>query len=119
MIKESSNIYRCTKCVLPSTMPSIEFDDAGVCNYCHSYAKQKLNGEDALSKIPATARETNGEHDCIVNISGGRDSSYTILKLVKDYGMRVLAVNYQNPFTHPLATQNIKKFTPVRPLDKG
>jgi len=89
-------------------MPAIEFDEAGVCNYCNSYIKQKLLGEDALLGILAMARKPGAEYDCIVNLSGGRDSSYTILKLVKDYGMRALAVNYQNPFTHPLATQNIK-----------
>jgi hypothetical protein len=108
MINEFSNIKRCAKCILPSTMPGIKFDKEGVCNYCNSYIKQKLLGEDSLLKILATAQKTNSEYDCIVNISGGRDSSYAILKLVKDYQMKVLAVNYQNPFTHPIALQNIE-----------
>lgn len=90
-------------------MPRIKFDDNGICNYCHSYQRQKLLGEKALVSIINRFRHKNNDYDCIVNISGGRDSSYTILKMVKDYKMRVLAVNYQNPFTHPLATENIDK----------
>lgn len=54
-------------------------------------------------------KASNNEYDCIVNISGGRDSSFTILKIVKDYGLRVLAVNYANPFTHQLAVENIAR----------
>jgi hypothetical protein len=42
-------------------------------------------------------------------LSGGRDSTYTLLKLVKDHGLNVLAINYQNPMTHPLARENIQK----------
>jgi hypothetical protein len=44
----------------------------------------------------------------VVGISGGRDSSYLLLKLAKDYGMKVLAVNYENPFTVPQAKANIE-----------
>jgi hypothetical protein len=44
----------------------------------------------------------------VVGLSGGRDSSYLLLKLVKDYGMKVLAVNYENPFTVPQARVNIQ-----------
>jgi hypothetical protein len=50
-----------------------------------------------------------------VNISGGRDSTYTLLKLAKDYSLKVLAVNYENPFTHPQAKENISNA--VRKLD--
>jgi len=44
----------------------------------------------------------------MVTVSGGRDSAFTLLKLVKDYKMRVLAVNYKNPFADEQATANIK-----------
>jgi tRNA(Ile)-lysidine synthase TilS/MesJ len=37
----------------------------------------------------------------MVPVSGGRDSSFTLLKMVKDYGMKVLAIHYENPFTDP------------------
>jgi hypothetical protein len=98
----------CAGCILPAATPGIAFDDSGVCNYCHSYVRQDLKGESALLAILEKHRKKDSEYDCIVNISGGRDSSYTILKTAKDFGLRTLAVNYRNPFTHPIAEQNLE-----------
>jgi hypothetical protein len=94
-------------------MPGISFNKDGVCNYCADYRKQTLKGEKKLLEIIDRARRSRSEYDCIVNLSGGRDSSYTILKMAKDYGMKVLAVNYRNPFTHPLAVKNIKSIQDI------
>ena len=58
-------------------------------------------------RILNSKRRPDSKYDCIVMLSGGRDSSYVLLKVVKDYGMKVLAVNYENPFTHPQAKKNI------------
>ena len=98
---------RCSRCVLPVSTPGLEFDNDNVCSDCRTYQKIVLKGEDAL--LAAIGEHTNKgqEYDCIVNISGGRDSSYTILKMVKDYKLKVLAVNYKNPLAHPAARQNI------------
>lgn len=99
---------RCTKCVLPETTPGILFGDNGVCNYCRTYAKFRYQGEHALLKILDAHRNSRQKHECIVNISGGRDSAYTLLKLKRDYAMKVLAVNYENPFTDIQAIKNIR-----------
>jgi hypothetical protein len=99
---------RCSKCVLPECTPNIVFDEEGVCNYCKSYQKIRYKGESELIRLLDSHRRTNSKYDCIVNISGGRDSAYTLLRLVKDYGMKVLAVNYENPFTHVQAKVNIE-----------
>ncbi|TKJ38495.1 ATPase [candidate division TA06 bacterium B3_TA06] len=50
-----------------------------------------------------------GRYDCIVTLSGGRDSSYMLLKAVRDYKLKALAFNYRNPFTHPVASENIRR----------
>lgn len=99
---------RCSKCVLPECTPNIIFDKDGVCNYCHTYQKFSYEGETELLRTLDAFRGTGNEYDCVVGLSGGRDSSYTLLKLVKDYGMKVLAVNYENPFTVPQAKANIE-----------
>ncbi len=111
------SMRRCTKCVLPESAPSMEFDENGVCNHCQTYKKIKYQGEAALLDILDKFRGTGNKYDCIVGLSGGRDSSYTMLKLVKDYDMRVLAVNYLNPFTHPQATANMKHAVEVLGVD--
>jgi hypothetical protein len=99
---------RCSRCVLSDCTPKISFDADGVCSYCHTYQPFEYRGEEELIKVLEPFRSSGNEYDCIVGVSGGRDSAYVLLKLVKDYGMRVLAVNYENPFTVPLAKHNIE-----------
>ncbi len=84
---------RCTKCVLPETTPKITFNENGVCNYCETYRRFELQGEEKLLKILDAHRNPRKKYECIVNVSGGRDSAYTLLKVSKDYGMKVRAVN--------------------------
>jgi len=108
---------RCTQCIEPETAPYIVFDDKGVCNYCYSHKKFEYEGEDALKKILDSKRRPGSKYDCIVMLSGGRDSTYVLLKMVKDYGMKVLAVNYANPFTHPQAKLNIENATKILGID--
>jgi hypothetical protein len=99
----------CSACVLPESTPQIAFDENGVCNYCRSYSKFKYKGEKKLREVLDSHRRPNSQYDCMVPVSGGRDSTYTLLKLVREYKMKVLAVNYDNPFTDPLAKTNMDK----------
>ncbi len=99
---------RCVKCTLTEAVPNIAFDSEGVCNYCQAHEKIEYKGEEEFKKILEQHRHSKGKYNCIAAISGGRDSSYILVKLVKDYGMRVLAVNYANPFTDPQAKKNIE-----------
>jgi len=93
---------------LPEDTPNIIFDEDGICNYCHTYQKFSYKGESELLRTLEAFRRPDSKYDCVVGISGGRDSSYLLLKLVRDYGMKVLAVNYENPFTVPQAKANIE-----------
>jgi hypothetical protein len=68
----------------------------------------ELEGEEKLIELLDSIRSPENKYDCIVSVSGGRDSTYTLLKMVKDYKLKVLAVNYANPFTDPVAKKNIK-----------
>ena len=108
-----NNLSRCNHCIMTEATPGIGFDHDHVCNYCRDFKNIEPKGESALLQILENAGSNRGRYDCIVNISGGRDSSFTILKMVKDYGLKVLAVNYANPFTHELAADNIQKITRI------
>ncbi|MEN6294143.1 MAG: hypothetical protein ABFD07_19285 [Methanobacterium sp.] len=107
----------CTNCILTEYYPNISFNEVGICNYCINHQKITYAGEEKLIRILEKYRKNDGNYDCIVTLSGGRDSSYTLLKLVKDYKMNVLAVNYQNPFTHPQAEINIKNAVKLLDVD--
>lgn len=108
---------RCTNCVLPETTPHISFDDKCVCNFCHRFSKFQYQGEQALLSVLDSVRQSEGQYDCIVGLSGGRDSTYTLLKLKKDYDLDVLAVNYDNPFTDPQAKENIRNAVDILNVD--
>ncbi len=105
----------CAHCIMPADSPIIHLDDNGVCNYCENHRKVTYFGEDGILRVIS---ENKGEkYDCMVNISGGRDSAYTLLKLVKDYNFKVLAVNYANPFTHETAKRNIENMVRILGVD--
>lgn len=112
----NTDIKRCTRCVLPDTTPGIVFDKSGVCNYC-TCEKIKFRGEPELLQILEMHRDSEKKYECIVNISGGRDSAYTLLKLKKDYGLKVLALNYANPFTAVQARKNIANMVQALNVD--
>ncbi|MBW1855636.1 MAG: ATPase [Deltaproteobacteria bacterium] len=110
-------IRRCPGCSLRDTTPGIEFRENKICNYCITHQKIEYRGEDELLKTLDAHRNQSEKYDCIVPVSGGRDSSFTLLKMVKDYKMNVLAVNYESPFTHPQATENVKNAAKALNID--
>jgi hypothetical protein len=112
-----SGLRRCSKCILPETTPNIQFDENGECNFCKSHQKIETLGEDAFLKLLEKYRGKSGQYECIVPVSGGRDSTYTLLKVAKDYKMKVLAVNYENPFTEPQAKVNINNAVSILNVD--
>lgn len=113
----SENKKYCSRCVLPSTTPLIEFDENGVCNYCRDHPALTYKGEEEFVRQLDKFRDKNRKYECVVALSGGRDSAFTLLKLVKDYKMKVLAVNYDNPFAHPRARANIQNAVSLLNVD--
>lgn len=108
--------YRvCTRCVMDTTDPDIVFDDQGVCNHCHEHlrdiATQVVPGEAGRRKLEAIAETLKRAHhgkpyDCIIGVSGGVDSSY-VAWLVRDLGLRPLAVHLDNGWNSVIAVSNI------------
>jgi N-acetyl sugar amidotransferase len=103
----------CTTCVIsnqrPSSVvefqhspeskkPTIHMDGQGVCDACH-YAeeKEKIDWEDRerqMRELCDKFRRTDGEYDCVISGSGGKDSFYTSLLLKNKYGMHPLTVTW-------------------------
>jgi hypothetical protein len=100
------DMRRCTRCLLPETMPFIDFDAEGVCNYCRSYQPIVLQGRAALEARLAKHRGSNGIGDCLVAFSGGRDSSYGLHLLTKEFGLRPVAYTYDWGMVTDLARRN-------------
>jgi len=107
----------CTNCLLTDDTPGIHFDENGVCNYCSMYEKMTVLGEDKLLEVLNQYRDKSKKYDCMIGLSGGRDSTYTLWKLVNDYKLRVIAIHYDNPFTSEQARINMKKATEILGVD--
>jgi N-acetyl sugar amidotransferase len=114
---DRTDLKICSRCIYDERVPSIYFDDQGVCNYCHQvddlieqYGTGQKKGEVAFqSIIEDIKREGLGKkYDCIVGVSGGTDSSYLVY-LAKQWGLRPLAVHYDNTWNSAIATTNISK----------
>lgn len=98
-------IKRCKKCVLPSTMPFIRFDEEGVCNYCRTYKKQQYRGVAELENW-AAKQFPHGKNKTMVSFSGGRDSSYGLHYFVKELGLKPIAYCYDWGMVTDLARRN-------------
>lgn len=97
---------RCARCILPETMPFIRFNDDGVCNYCLNYKKIQVKGEEALERLIASYRSRNGQPDCVISFSGGRDSSYGLHYLKKELKMKPIAFTYDWGMVADIARRN-------------
>lgn len=89
------NLKRCSKCILPETMPFIEFDPKdGTCNYCKNYQKKELKGAKQLELDLEKYRRTDGKPELVFAFSGGRDSCYALDYFHDKLKMNVLAYSY-------------------------
>ncbi len=104
-----AKLRRCSKCLLPETMPFISFNEEGVCNYCESYNVPTPLGKDKFMEIAEQFRSTSRQADCIVPFSGGRDSSYGLHYLKKELGLNPVTYTYDWGMVTDLARRNIAR----------
>ncbi len=104
-------IRRCSRCILPETMPFINYDEHGVCNYCRHYRPMRTEGVQALADELGRHRSADGSPDCLVTFSGGRDSSYSLHYLVRELGMHPIAYSYDWGMLTDLGRRNQARMT--------
>lgn len=107
---EQPNVKRCTKCILPETMPFIHFDDKGECNYCHNYTPRNVpKPKEELFDLVKPYRRPGNELDCIVPFSGGRDSCYGLHLIVNELEMKPVTYTYDWGMVTDLGRRNISR----------
>ena len=108
LVYETPNVKRCTKCILPETMPFIRFDEDGECNYCKNYkSRNNPKPKEELFNLVEQYRRAGDQLDCIVPFSGGRDSSYGLHLIVKELKMKPVTYSYNWGMVTDLGKRNI------------
>jgi glutamine---fructose-6-phosphate transaminase (isomerizing) len=109
LLYRKHHLIRCTKCVLPETMPYIYFDSKGVCNYCNNYKPRNVpRPKKELFDLVEPYRRSNGP-DCIVPFSGGRDSCYGLHLIIKELKMKPITYTYDWGMVTDLGRRNISR----------
>lgn len=108
---EESKIIRCSRCIMPSSYPTISYDEKGECNFCNVWNERWGNIDfdrrsDALDKLLDSFRGKTKPYDCIIGLSGGKDSCYATY-FMKKKGMSPLTVTFVNGFLSDVAMSNI------------
>ena len=103
-------LRRCSKCILPETMPYIKFDKNGICNYCNNYTiRNKPKPKTDLFEKLAPFYKINKNPKCIIPFSGGRDSSYALHLCVKELNLKPITYTYDWGMVTDLARRNISR----------
>jgi N-acetyl sugar amidotransferase len=101
----STALRRCTKCLLPETHETIMFDEEGVCNICRQieFKEGKIDWAVRKEELTALIEGHRGkyDYDCIIPFSGGKDSTWTLYYLMKEYKIKPLVVRFDHGFLRP------------------
>jgi len=102
-------IRRCSKCILPETMPFIRFDLDGICNYCTNYTPRLKDWN--LDSFYSAISPFIDPHQkrCILPFSGGRDSTLALHLVVKELGLTPVTMTYDWGMVTDLARRNISR----------
>lgn len=130
-------IKYCTRCVYPNTKPDLSFDNEGVCSACKAYENRSevdwdQRKQDFLDLVEDYRCKDDSNYDCVVPVSGGKDSTYQVIKLLEHglnplcvtattcslsgigrrniENLKKLGVDYVEVTTNPLVRRRINKF---------
>ncbi|HEV2670471.1 MAG TPA: amino acid adenylation domain-containing protein [Gemmatimonadales bacterium] len=114
-VRAATDVQYCTRCGLASTLPGTSYDAAGVCNICRSFdtyvakAQAYFKTPDDLKVLVAEMKAARtGEYDCLVMLSGGKDSTYMLYQLCA-LGLKPLVFTLDNGFISEEAKANIRR----------
>lgn len=118
----------CTRCVMDTTDPDIAFDENGYCNHCTNaierlkqppYGLPPAEKEKALNELIQKVKKAGEgkKYDCVIGLSGGVDSTY-LAYLVKQWGLRPIAVHMDNNWNSKEAEHNISNICKILGFDE-
>jgi len=110
-----AGIDRCSHCVVPLSLPTLQTDDRGVCQFCRriedltsSPQFDSRKREKEFSEIVERVKKLGKPYDCLISLSGGKDSTYALYVCDKIHNLKCLCVTFDNGFLSDYAKNNIK-----------
>ncbi|MCP4155764.1 MAG: N-acetyl sugar amidotransferase, partial [bacterium] len=98
-----SELKRCSNCLMAATKPGLGLDEKGVCQACRRAELRKTTDYDSrykeLEKLCDKYRRNDGYYDCIIAVSGGKDSHYQVYVFKELLKMNPLLIAVGDPFT--------------------
>jgi N-acetyl sugar amidotransferase len=101
----------CRNCVLPDTRPNLRIGADGVCNACTMHARRRdidwVARAAAFRDVVASAKRASGGYDCVIPVSGGKDSTWQVVTCL-EHGLRPLAVTWKPPARTEIGRANLE-----------
>ncbi len=121
-------VKHCARCILPESFPGISLGEDGVCSVCRTWEQgedKRREGQDhhlelfrrLVDKTRESRAHAGGSYDLLMAYSGGKDSTFTLGVLCRRFGLKVLALTFDNGFMAPGARENIRKVTTALGVD--
>lgn len=112
----------CSKCLNDSLVPGISFNEDGLCSICREYDRwqERLNDYEELEKLWLKRLDgcrDNGKYNVVLGVSGGKDSTYVLSKLVQKYKLNVLTFTIDNGFLNEWGRERIQAVTDLLGVD--
>ena len=100
----------CDHCILPDTRPNITIMSDGICTACHNHTnKEKINWKKKkkeFEKIIQIIKKKKNIYDCLIPVSGGKDSTWQVLKILS-YGLNPLTFTYKPILRTKIGQRNL------------
>lgn len=100
----------CSRCVTPDSRPNVVLDEDGVCSACRSHmVRPQIDWsarEAALDRVVAEAKRRSSGYDCLIPVSGGKDSTWQVVTCL-ERGLKPLAVTWKTPSRTTIGAANL------------
>lgn len=118
-------LQHCTRCVMDSSVPGARFDEQGVCSYCRMHERLEAmfptgpEGERILKGLAEDIHRAGKgrKYDCVVGVSGGRDTTYCLYYAKEIMGLRPLAVHFDNGWDSEVSKENLARICDALDVD--
>lgn len=112
VVSDIHDLRRCSKCVIPETRDVVQYDENGVCNACNNIEiKHSMDWDKKEQEFWEFMKDYRGkyDYDCLVPFSGGKDSTFTVWKLVEHFKLKPLVLSFDHHLMRPKVLKNREK----------